>query len=93
MSNPSIASNCPLESTKLQQKAEPVLTRDEQTAPEGIIERVHKLAMQIGVVEAGFHVMHRRQRVWVVHHDVKHLINPQPPNCLEGVVLQTSMPC
>ena len=64
----------------------------QQSVPDGLLEARHKLAMQVGVCQALLHILHCWPAVRVVHHNVKHLLDPQLAHSLIYIVVQPPLP-
>ena len=64
----------------------------QQSLPYSFFEACYKAAVQIGVSQALLDVLHGRAAFWVVHHNVKHLFDPQLSHCLVHVVAEPALP-
>ena len=64
----------------------------QQPFPNGLLEACNKFAMQVGVSQAVLHILHCWTAVGVVHHDVKHLLDPQLAHSFIYIVVQPALP-
>ena len=64
----------------------------QQPLPDSLLEACNKFAMQVGMSQAVLHILHCWAAVGVVHHNVKHLLDPQLAHSLVYIVVQPALP-
>ena len=64
----------------------------QQALPNSLLEASHELAVQIGVSQAVFDILHSWAAVRIVHHNVKHLLDTQLTHCLVHIIVQPALP-